>query len=288
MQPQLFSSQRRAVLCGLAALGAWPMSAASRQPAPVLPLALPAPPDVDPTGFLVSEKYDGARALWTGSELRFRSGLPVFAPVWFIDALPAGQALDGELWLGRSRFDELSGAVRRARPRDSDWRQLSYMVFDLPQAPGSFAERQGLLTALLRQSRHPQVGVVAQEALPTRAALQQRLADVLAAGGEGLVLQRADAPYRPGRSGAMLKLKPLQDAEALVLAHMPGRGKHAGRLGALRVRTAHGSEFLIGTGFSDAQRGQPPAIGSIVTYTFSGSTAGGVPRFASFLRERTL
>jgi DNA ligase 1 len=119
-----------------------------------------------------------------------------------------------------------------------------------------------------------------------RAALAQRLADVVQGGGEGLMLHRADADWRPGRSDALLKLKPVHDAEALVIDHVPGRGKHAGRLGALRVRTDEGIEFLLGTGFSDAQREQPPLPGSVVTYTHRGSTAGGVPRFASFLRLR--
>jgi DNA ligase-1 len=109
---------------------------------------------------------------------------------------------------------------------------------------------------------------------------------VVDGGGEGLVLHRADAPYAIGRSSALLKLKPLHDAEAVVVAHLPGRGKHAGRLGALRVRTPEGTEFQIGTGFSDAQREQPPRIGAVVTYTHRGLTAGEVPRFASFLRVR--
>jgi DNA ligase-1 len=42
--------------------------------------------------------------------------------------------------------------------------------------------------------------------------------------------------------------------------------------------------LAIGTGFSDADRQQPPAIGQRVTYTYRGLTAGGVPRFASYLR----
>jgi len=85
---------------------------------------------------------------------------------------------------------------------------------------------------------------------------------------------------------ALLKLKPLHDAEAVVIGHVPGQGKHAGRLGALRVRNEDGAEFLIGTGFSDAQRAEPPPTGVLVTYTHRGSTASGVPRFASFLRVR--
>jgi DNA ligase-1 len=278
-----------AALCGLAvAPGAAWSARAARSAAPALPLALEAPEDIDPAGFLVSEKYDGARAFWTGSVLLFRSGLPVAAPEAFIRQLPQGTALDGELWLGRGRFEALAGTVRRARPDDTEWRDVRYWVFDLPQAAGSFAQRSAALGALLRRLDRPQLQAVDQAAVPSREALQRLLSSVVAGGGEGLVLQRADAHYRAGRSGAMFKLKPLHDAEAVVLARLPGRGRHAGRLGALRVRTPEGVEFQIGTGFSDAQREQPPAPGATITFTHRGLTAGGVPRFASFLRERSV
>jgi DNA ligase-1 len=42
----------------------------------------------------------------------------------------------------------------------------------------------------------------------------------------------------------------------------------------------------LGTGFTDAQRAAPPAIGTWVTYRYRGTTDKGVPRFASFLRVR--
>jgi DNA ligase 1 len=270
--------------CSAAAL-ALPAWARQRPGAPALLLATEAPPDVDPAGHLVSEKYDGVRAFWDGHALRFRSGLPVAAPAWFTARLPP-VPLDGELWLGRGRFEALSGAVRRLQPLDAEWQQLRYMVFELPDAAGSFAQRAAAIEALVRQQAWPPLVAVTQAPMASRAALQQRLAEVVGAGGEGLVLHRADDLYATGRSTALLKLKPLHDAEAQVVGHVAGRGKHAGRLGALRVRTEAGLEFLLGTGFSDAQRESPPALGAWVTYVHRGRTEAGVPRFASFLRLR--
>lgn len=250
-----------------------------------LQLARTAAPDVDPRGFLVSEKLDGVRALWDGQRLRFRSGLPVLAPQWFVSRLPA-VPLDGELWMGRGTFDALSGAVRRGAAVDAEWRAIRYELFDLPRAPGPFAERARRLAALVHVAGFPALRAVVQHELPDRDALQRLYAQVLRGGGEGLVLHHARALWSAGRSDAVLKFKPVADAEAQVVAHVPGRGRHEGRLGALQVRTPGGVEFLLGTGLTDAQRERPPAIGSWVTYAYRGTTAQGVPRFASYVRLR--
>lgn len=246
-------------------------------------LAHEAPLDVDPAGFLVSEKLDGVRAHWDGRVLCFRSGLPVPAPGWFTASLPQ-MALDGELWLGRGRFDELAGMVRRQNASDGAWGQLRYMVFELPQAAGDFACRAERIRAVVQHARWPPLEAVEQAAVASRKALRRRLDEVVRGGGEGLMLHRADARYQTGRSRDLLKLKPLHDAEAHVVGHVAGRGKHSSRMGALRVCTREGIQFLIGTGFSDAQREFPPAVGTLVTFTHRGYTAAGVPRFASFLR----
>jgi len=282
---------RRQFLSRLAGLAALPGAALADAPAPATPSALllaqDAPAGIGPGGYLVSEKYDGVRAVWDGRALRFRSGRPVAAPEWFTARLPP-RPLDGELWLGRRQFDALSAAVRRQVPREDEWRQIRYMVFDLPHAAGPFTARVAVIHSLARDLGWPPLQAVPQATLADRTELQRRLETVLAGGGEGLMLHRADAAYLPGRNAALLKLKPLHDAEAMVVGHVAGRGKHLGRMGALRVRTGDGAEFLVGTGFSDAQREDPPPLGSIVTFSYRGTTAAGVPRFASYLRLRDI
>ncbi|MDO9094583.1 MAG: DNA ligase [Rubrivivax sp.] len=276
------SFTRRSALGSLLALcsPAW-----ARQPFLPLVLAQDAPDDLDPTPYLVSEKYDGVRAYWDGQRLWFRSGLPLSAPSWFLAALPP-VALDGELWLARGRFEVLVGAVRRQQAQDAEWRDIRFMAFELPLAPGSFEARVARIAQIV-QAHGPGPCVAApQERLPDRAALAARLQQVLAAGGEGLMLHRADAPFVAGRSAVLLKLKAHADAEAQVLEHLPGKGKHLGRLGALRVRTRQGVVLDIGTGFSDAERQAPPPRDTWITFTHRGYTAAGVPRFASFMRRR--
>ncbi len=255
--------------------------------APALLLAREAAPDQDPTGYLVSEKFDGVRALWDGERLRFRGGGVVPAPAGFLAGLPAGQPLDGELWLGRGRFDALSAIVRREQASDADWAAVRYLVFELPGGAGGFAQRVERLQALAAAQARRCWSVVEQQPVADAAALQHRLAAVVAAGGEGLALHWADAAYETGRHGALLKLKPVRDAEALVVGHTPGQGRFAGQVGALRLRDEAGREFLVGSGLSEAQRAAPPAVGSWVTYTWRGETASGMPRFPTLLRAYT-
>lgn len=239
---------------------------------------------VDPAGYWVSEKLDGVRAYWDGQQLFFRSGQPVCAPAWFTQGFPR-QALDGELWLGRGQFERLSGIVRTAQPVDAEWRQINYLLFELPGAAGTFTQRLESLRRLVETAHVPWLKAVEQFRVPDREALKAKLDSIVAAGGEGLILHRADATYTAGRNADLLKLKPYLDREARVLAYIPGKGKHEGRMGSMLVED-EGRQFRLGSGFTDAQRDHPPPIGSLVTYRYRGLTAKGLPRFASFLRRR--
>lgn len=240
---------------------------------------------IDVTKFLVSEKYDGVRAIWDGKILHSRAGNVIQAPAWFTKDLPK-MPLDGELWLARGKFDALSGAVRKDVPIDAEWREISYMIFELPNASDTFEARAKRIVEIVEKSNIPHLKAVAQLRVKNDTELQKKLKQIVALGGEGLMLHLADAPYITGRSDVLLKLKLLLDAEAKVISHQAGRGKYKGKLGALLVETPEGVRFKLGTGFSDAQRANPPEIGSTVTYTYRDITKTGKPKFASFLRVR--
>ena len=242
-------------------------------------------PGINLQEYLVSEKFDGVRAVWNGKDFHTRTGRLIVAPTWFTQNLPK-IPLDGELWLSHGKFDALSGAVRKDVPIDAEWRGISYLVFELPNAAGTFAERAKRIDVIVKQAKIPHLKAVKQSYVKDEVALNKRLKQVVAQGGEGLMLHRADALYVTGRSDVLLKLKPLYDAEATVVAHTPGQGKYKGKLGALLVETPKGIRFKLGTGFSDAQRENPPKIGSMVTYTYRDKTNSGKPKFASFLRVR--
>lgn len=182
----------------------------------------------------MSEKYDGVRAVWDGSAFHTRTGHVIAAPKWFTKVLPK-TPLDGELWLGHGKFDALSGAVRKDVPIDEEWRDISYRVFELPNATGTFDERAKRILEIVKQANIPHLKAAKQYRVSDESTLNKELKQMVAQDGEGLMLHRADAEYIKGRSDVLLKVKLLMDAEATVIAHTPGRGKYTGRLGALAV-----------------------------------------------------
>ena len=232
--------------------------------------------------YWVSEKFDGVRGYWDGTQLWTRGGQSINPPAWFTAGWP-NEALDGELWAGHGAFATAVSTVRQGNAGDAAWRQMRYQLFDLPAYSGPFDAR---LAVLRKLSLPAWVQPVAQSRVASHPALQALLRQTVLNGGEGLVLHRGDSVLDSLGKDDLLKFKLFDDAEARVVGHIAGRGKYDGLLGALQVETSEGLAFKLGTGFSDAQRRNPPGLGAWVTYRFRDTHPSGIPRFASFMRLR--
>ena len=252
---------------------------------PELTLAKTYKGQVDLSQYLVSEKLDGVRAYWDGKQLVSRQGNIFPAPDWFIKNFPE-KSLDGELWLARGKFQKLLSIVSKKVAIEEEWQEIAYYVFDLPNSSKLFSQRLNIFRRLVNQTNSQYLRAIEQYRIVNHSELMLQLNNIVELGGEGLMLHRADAVYKKGRTRDLLKVKPYYDAEAIVVAHTQGKGKFLGMLGAILVKTPEGQQFRIGTGFSLEQRRFPPPIGIIITYTYHGKTDRGIPRFASFLRVR--
>jgi len=235
--------------------------------------------------YWVSEKYDGVRAYWDGSRFISRQGNEYTAPSWFTEGFPK-RALDGELWIGRNSFEQLMSTVSKNSPIEEEWRDVRFVVFELPNSPGTFSERLIAMNALIGAIENKHIKQAEHYRIASHAALMAQLDEVVADGAEGLMLHHQDALYKTGRSNNLLKVKRYSDAEARVIKQLPGKGKYLGMMGALLMEMPDGTRFRIGSGFSDKERRLPPPVGSEVTYKHYGKTRKGKPRFASFLRVR--
>jgi DNA ligase-1 len=238
----------------------------------------------DLSGWWMSEKLDGIRAYWDGTQFISRLGNLFIAPEWFLQGLPK-EPLDGELWIARKAFQRTSGIVRR-HDRTELWREVRYVVFDAPAHPGDFEGRLEFIQESIGREKPPFALAHPHELCRSLEHLRSELQRIEALGGEGLMLRQPRSKYEAGRSPTLLKVKNFLDAEARVVGHKAGAGRHEGRLGALTVEMADGTRFDVGTGFSDAEREQPPPVGSLIGFRYQELSEGGVPRFPSYVGLR--
>ena len=256
-----------------------------KEPAPKLILANKWNEDKqDPSNYWVSEKYDGLRAFWDGTKFLSRNGNPFYAPAFFTAGLPTDVTLDGELYMGRKMFEETSSIVKTQSSADERWNSIVFMVFDIPSMDSKpFEKRYRWLNKHLAHVQFVQV--VEQKKAKSKAHVLELRDQMVAAGGEGLMLRKPKSVYVGKRTHDLLKVKKWIDDEAEVIGHVPGKGRHKGRMGALECRMlSNNKQFRIGTGFNDAQREDPPQVGDVVTFKYQELTKAMIPRFPVYLR----
>ena len=150
-----------------------------------------------------------------------------------------------------------------------------------------------------------------------RDAAYEYLAKVLDKGGEGCVIRDPSAAWTPKRHRGLLKFKPYEDSEAVVIGYIAGKegkqGNVLGKIGALRVRSLKlkaNVEFEIGSGLTMEERefATPAAVayaaahpaevmpaefngkhikhGSTITFKYRELSDDGIPKEGRFWRRR--
>jgi DNA ligase-1 len=247
------------------------------------------PDKINPNGWYVSEKLDGVRCFWDGkSGLWSRLQHKFFAPDWFINALPQGIPLDGELYSGRGKFQQTVSIVKKHNPQDDEWKLIQLCIFDIlsPEALLlKFEDRMKMMNELCESNV---CFVLKQEICQGKKDIEDRLNKIIEIKGEGLMLRKPKSLYENKRSKTLLKIKRAYDAEGIVVGYEQGKGRNKDRIGALCIQLPNGKKCKLGSGLSDENRENPPKIGSTVTYQYNELTDGGIPRFPRFLRIREL
>lgn len=276
---------------------------------------------VNLANFFISEKLDGVRAVWDGGvsrglsvkDVRYanmekddrdhictglwsRKGKVIHAPDWFLDALPVGRLLDGELWNGYNQFQNIVSIVRRLTP-DERWESIFYHVWDSPSYDNWICKgywgREKETRFKVPDSTHPLTrfesvrisgnGVVIpvpQFTVKNEQELEERAQRVYDKGGEGLILRAKHSLWVPKRSKSMLKYKDVQDAEATIVGMTKGEGKYADTMGALIVNW-NDKTFKIGTGFNDQER-RSFNVGDNIRFKYRRLSDNGTPIEARF------
>lgn len=155
-------------------------------------------PDV--TGWWITEKLDGCRALWTGKEFVTRTGRAINAPDWFTAGLPAFP-LDGEIHAGRGNFTAARLAVQCGQFTPA----VAFAAFDAPEVASSQAMRQMVAGEALAGCQYARA--VDGYTAASMAEVWQDLDLVKSLGGEGLMACKPGTKYVNGRTRTLLKLK---------------------------------------------------------------------------------
>lgn len=156
-------------------------------------------------GWLMQEKLDGLRCLWTGRELVSRNGEKFKAPAWFTAGLPVGVPLDGELFAGYGSLGRISNTLARHKSgADEDWQGVRFMVFDAPAIGRTFALRNLCLSYLFCE---PTMGLIPVRKVESLAKLRRELKALHKRSGEGFILRDPSALYVAGRTDRVLKFK---------------------------------------------------------------------------------
>jgi DNA ligase-1 len=143
---------------------------------------------------------DGVRAYWDGETLYSKSGKEINAPLSFLQGLPA-IPLDGELWIGRQKFEKL---LQVMKTKDSSWKDVSYVIFDLPHSMEPYESR---MDALKKLNLPIQSRVIDLKLCQNQEDLQVYLNSIVEGGGEGIVAREPGCMYKSGRTSSFLKVK---------------------------------------------------------------------------------
>lgn len=263
----------------------------------------------------VSEKYDGVRCYWNGTNLYTRGKKKIHAPLWFTKNLPSNVPLDGELII-HGQFETINGLVKiknklKQTRREDDWKQVQYMVFDTLHpnfVDQSFKKRYKLIKAVHKKSKQlngvPMYWYVVHQ-VPlkrSRRKLNEFYEARINEGAEGIVIRNPNAHYENKRSNQILKIKPTYDAEAKITGYIEGKGNNEGILGSYLVvgysGEHKGKEFKLSGKLNAEMRNayvfKPngrvivsrgyPRIGQIVNYQYMTTTSHGKPRQPIFIR----
>ena len=206
----------------------------------------------------ISEKYDGIRAIWTGTKLITRSGREFnFVPISFLKLLPKGKQLDGELLVLGKPFSYFS-AITVRKTFDERWNEVTYMVFDEWGGTDPFYKRLKNITRTVNLIKSPTIQVaeftLIKDVRNNMSIIHNKFKEITNQGGEGIMLINYNNKYTPKRTKELLKYKKDIEDECTVSGFVEGTGKYKGIMGALICTLPNGAHFHVGSGFTDEQR----------------------------------
>ena len=209
----------------------------------------------------------------------------------------------GEFWHPEFKQSTINGAVMCHAPKDSS-REIQFVVCDFLTLHEGRLEHSsvGFLDRIERISwmqgiYHPDdggefeggakpkappvwfaghEGALADQAATTVNGLAQEACDM--GNYDGIILRKPDGTWTQGaRDENIIKVKPSLTFDLRITGTEPGKGKHAGRIGAIIV-DYKGRPCRVGTGLSDADRERTDLVGQIAEVQVMSESSNGLLR----------
>lgn len=218
--------------------------------------------------------------------------------------LPAGTWVDGEIVAIREREDGTIehhwGTAQSVMGSNVDKAKMgshavTYSVFDVMAIGGTDARslpqssRRSLLEMAFDQGSY-----AACMLTPQMEATEEAFEAIVAAGFEGAMIKRIDAPYSSGRGRNWLKLKHTATEDVIVTGFQDGNGKYNGEIGAVIFSQIVGGNVVeMGkcSGMTDAERteisqNRDAWLGRVIEVKFYGVMPTGGWRHPVWMRVR--
>ena len=145
------------------------------------------------SGWVMSEKLDGVRAVWNGYVLLTRQGNPLHPNNKFIQNFPPFP-LDGELWTKHGDFEQIASIVSDTNT-SGRWLTLTYNLFEAPFSEGNFSQRLGRIKRWFDARPNPYIRIIPQIPIKSKKTLDHFLEQIEKTGGEGVMVKNPATPY---------------------------------------------------------------------------------------------
>jgi len=221
----------------------------------------------DPTGWLISEKYDGVRVYWNGKGNLFSSRLlPIRLPKRISDLFP-NYPFEGELWCGYESSN-ISQNLLISNADELKWDEIKIMVYDTPLETNVTYEKRLEILKNYISPDHKILKLVDYKKCFSKEDFDIYYKSILNKGGEGLILRKPSSFYF--QQNTLFFKKEFLEREALVIENSEGKFK---------CLLSNGAPFLC-----DSNSVVPNQ--SIITVRYSNKTKYGIPIDSKYLCTR--
>jgi len=220
-----------------------------------------------------------------------------------------GVFFDGELTdLDRKSVSGKVTQMMKGSPKESIGDDLLFNIFDVEptktikdgKGTSGYTERRALLEQFFNNKSFENIKIAQKWEAKTKDELMPIYEQIVANGGEGVIMKDPSHVYECKRSKSWIKFKEVQDCDLVVTGWYPGEGKREGFIGGFICKDSSGEyQVKVGSGFTEQDlielsKDPNDIIGKIVAIQYNvpiedrnGNKSLFLPRFIEVRNDKT-